>query len=119
VAVPGGPLTLGARSRGRRAVALLRYVRMEAASRPSLELLPDLPLEEPLDVPPPPREPPTIAPAVSAPAQAQAAIAPARDPEQTDLHFMDPELFLAPGEPGTVPSAPPAAAPVEQPAPLE
>src|SRR5206468_8294761 len=59
---PRGRLPICEPSRGRAAVALLRYVRMEAASRPSLELLPDLPLEEPLDVPPPPREPPTIAP---------------------------------------------------------
>ena len=64
-------------------------------------------------------EPPTVAPAVSAPAQAQEAIAPGRDPEQTDLHFMDPELFLAPDEQGTVPIAPPAAVPVEQSAVLE
>jgi len=92
---------------------------MEAAFRPSLELLPDLPIEEPLDVPRLPREPPTVAPAVSAPAQAQEAIAPGRDPEQTDLHFMDPELFLAPDEQGTVPIAPPAAVPVEQSAVLE
>jgi hypothetical protein len=85
---------------------------MEAASRPSLELLVDLPLEEPLDAPPPPREPPTLV------AAARVA-APAKDLEQTDLNFIDPELFRAPADPsGRVPLAPPAA-PLEQPAPLE
>ncbi len=91
---------------------------MEAASRPSLEFLPDLPLEEPLDATAPPREPPTLVPAARVPAPATAA--PVKDPEQTDLHFIDPELFLAPDDPsGAVPTAPPAAAPVEQPVPLE
>jgi hypothetical protein len=84
---------------------------MEVASRPSLELLVDLPLEEPLDATAPPREPPTLAAAPVA--------APAKDLEQTDLNFIDPELFLAPDElSGTAPIAPPAA-PLEQPAPLE
>src|ERR1700730_17726572 len=82
---------------------------MEAASRPSLELLPDLPLEEPLDATAPPREPPTLAPATP-------AAAPTKDLEQTDLHFIDPEMFLAPDDPSrAVPIAPPAAASVEQP----
>ncbi|HTD11113.1 MAG TPA: hypothetical protein VK676_03490 [Steroidobacteraceae bacterium] len=93
---------------------------MEAASRPSLELLPDLPLEEPLDAPASPREPPTLVPPARAPAPATAAAAPVKDLEQTDLHFIDPELFLAPDDPSmAVPIAPPAAAPVGQPAPLE
>jgi len=93
---------------------------MEAASRPSLELLPDLPLEEPLDASASPREPPTLAPVARVPAPATAAAAPVKDPAQTDLHFIDPELFLAPDDPsGAVPMAPPAAAPVEQPVPLE
>jgi len=92
---------------------------MKAASRPSLELLPDLPLEEPLDASASPREPPTLAPVARVPAPATAAAAPVKDPAQTDLHFIDPELFLAPDDPsGAVPMAPPAAAPVEQPAPL-
>jgi hypothetical protein len=93
---------------------------MEAASRPSLELLPDLPLEEPLDATASPREPPTLVPAARVPAPATAAAAPVKDPEQTDLHFIDPELFLAPDDPSrAVPMAPPAAAPVEQPGALE
>ena len=93
---------------------------MEAASRPSLELLPDLPLEEPLDATASPREPPTLAPVARVPAPATAAAAPVKDPVQTDTHFIDPELFLALDDPSrAVPIAPPGAAPVEQPAPLE
>jgi hypothetical protein len=78
---------------------------MEAAPRPSPELLVDLPLEEPLDTPAVPRgEPPTLVSAAQVP------------PEQTDLHFMDPELFLAPDDPsGARPMAPPVAPPLEQP----
>jgi hypothetical protein len=94
-------------------------VRMEAASRPSLKLLVDLPLEEPLDATAPPREPPTLVAAAGVAAPAPAAAAPAKDLEQTDLNFIDPELFLAPDDPsGTAWIAPPAE-PVEQPAPLE
>src|ERR1700730_536293 len=93
---------------------------MEPASRPSLELLADLPLEEPLDATAAPRDPPTLAPAPPLAAPAAAAAAPAQNPEQTDLDFIDVELFLAPDHPSlAVPIAPPAAAPVEQPAPLE
>jgi len=92
---------------------------MEAASRPSLELLVDLPLEEPLDATAPSREPPTLVAAAPVAAPATAAAAPAKDLEQTDLNFIDPELFLAPDDPsGTVPIAPPAA-PLERPASLE
>jgi hypothetical protein len=89
---------------------------MEAAPRPSPELLVDLPLEEPLDAPAAPRgEPPTLVSAAPVPAPASAARQP-KDPEQTDLHFMDPELFLAPDDPsGARPMAPPAAPPLEQP----
>ena len=89
---------------------------MEAAPRPSPELLEDLPLEEPLDTPAVPRgEPPTLVSAAQVPAPASAATQP-KDPEQTDLHFMDPELFLAPDDPsGARPMAPPAAPPLEQP----
>ena len=69
----------------------------------------DLPIEEPLDALAPPRkEPPTLAPAPPAAAPASAA-RPAKDPEQTDLHFMDPELFLPPDDPGALPIAPHAA----------
>jgi hypothetical protein len=79
---------------------------MEAASRPSLELLPDLPVEAPLDSPAPRKEPAAV------PAAAAAAPKPAapRDAEQTGLNFLDPEMFLAQGEP-------PAAAPQATPAP--
>src|SRR2546429_1021356 len=89
---------------------------MEAAPRPLPELLVDLPIEEPLNALAPPKgEPPTLAPAPPVPAPASAA-RPAKDPEQTDLHFMDPELFLPPDEPsGALPLAPQAAAPVEHP----
>src|SRR5207248_5291183 len=89
---------------------------MEAAPRPLPELLVDLPIEEPLNALAPPKgEPPTLAPAPPVPAPASAA-RPAKDPEQTDLHFMDPELLLPPDEPsGALPIAPQAAAPVEHP----
>jgi hypothetical protein len=88
---------------------------MEAASRPSLELLVDLPLEEPLDATVPPREPPTLVAAPRVAAPATAAATPAKDLEQTDLNFIDPEMLLAAADPsGTVPIAPPAA-PLEHP----
>jgi len=76
----------------------------------------DLPLEQPLDATAVPRgEPPTLASAAPVPALAPAATQP-KDPEQTDLHFMDPELFLAPDDPsGARPMAPPVAAPLAQP----
>ena len=72
---------------------------MDAAS-PSLELLPDLPLEEPLDLdlsPPP-------APAAAAPRSAGAAA----QADHAGLDFIDPEMFLAPGQesPIVAPSAP-------------
>jgi hypothetical protein len=82
---------------------------MEAASRPSLELLPDLPVEAPLDSSAPRKDRPAAAPAGAAAAAAPKPAAP-RDPEQTGLNFLDPEMFLAPGEP-------PAAAPEATPAP--
>src|SRR6266853_132470 len=111
-----GALPICEPSRGRAADSLLRCVRMEAAPRPSPELLVDLPLEEPRDATAVPRgEPPTLASAAPVPALASAATQP-KDPEQTDLHFMDPELFLAPDDPsGDRPVAPPAAAPLAQP----
>jgi hypothetical protein len=82
---------------------------MEAASRPPLELLPDLPVEEPLDVAAVPREPlPASSPDGAAPA------AGSRDPEQTGLNFVDPEMFLAAGQqPSAVPVAAAASAPVK------
>ena len=77
---------------------------MDVASRPSLELLPDLPVEEPLDGAAAAPQPPTLA-------AAGAAAAAPKDPEQTDLHFIDPELFMTPDQAAAVapPSAPPAA----------
>jgi hypothetical protein len=82
---------------------------MEAASRPSLELLPDLPVEAPLDSSAPRKDPPAAARAGAAAAAAPKPAA-TRDPEQTGLNFLDPEMFLAPGEP-------PPAAPEATPAP--
>jgi hypothetical protein len=73
---------------------------MEAASRPPLEPLPDLPIEAPLDT----------ARAASKPAAPSAATSPVagaaadKDTGQTGLNFVDPELFLAPGnEPANIP----------------
>src|SRR6266853_1811590 len=63
-----GALPICEPSRGRAAHSLLRCVRMEAAPRPSPELLVDLPLEEPLDAPAVPRaEPPTLVSAAPPP----------------------------------------------------
>jgi hypothetical protein len=82
---------------------------MEAASRPPLELLHDLPVEEPLDMPAAPPAPPPAAVArgaVPAPGAAPA------NTGQTGLNFLDPELFLAAGQtPTAVPVAAAAAAP--------
>jgi len=90
---------------------------MEAASRPPLELLPDLPVEEALD-PTAALVPPYVAPApsvgsASAPAQGSgpAPAAPpaasgsaSEDTGQTGLNFVDPELFLGAGQkPSAVP----------------
>jgi hypothetical protein len=90
---------------------------MEAASRPPLELLPDLPVEEPLDNAATPREPPVL-PAAAAGASAKASAPAARDPEQTGLNFVDPEMFLAPGQESsavqaTTVATPKAAEPLE------
>jgi hypothetical protein len=66
---------------------------MEAASRPPPEGLPDLPLEEPPD----PAKVRSASPAAGvAPGAAEAAKP--KDPEQTGLNFVDPEMFLAPGQ---------------------
>ena len=81
---------------------------MEAASRPPLEPLSDLPVEEPLDTTTPRKEPQA---AVSAPATAQPdspGLA-SKSPEQTGLNFVDPEMFLATGKYPTI-------VPVEEPA---
>ncbi|HEY1873780.1 MAG TPA: hypothetical protein VGG67_05190 [Steroidobacteraceae bacterium] len=67
---------------------------MEAASRPPLEALPDLPGEEPVD----PAKARAKAPAAPATAPATAEADKPKDPEQTGLNFVDPEMFLAPGQ---------------------
>jgi hypothetical protein len=73
---------------------------MEATSRPPLEALPDLTLEEPLH-PPKARAEASAAPA-GAPAGAEASKS--KDPEQTGLNFIDPEMFLGAGQtPSAVP----------------
>jgi hypothetical protein len=71
---------------------------MEAASRPPLEALPDLPVEEPLESAKPGAEP---VPGAGAAAAAPATAAKPKDPEQTGLNFIDPEMFLAPGQAST------------------
>src|SRR5579862_469780 len=68
--------------------------RMEAASRPPLELLPDLPVEEPFDS----AMAPARAPAGSHSSPPSGSAAAGRDPEQTGLNFVDPELFLGEGQ---------------------
>jgi hypothetical protein len=63
---------------------------MEAASRPPLELLPDLPVEEPLDSAQraaPPVAPPVL-PAAPAPGTES------KDPVQTSIQFLDPAALL-------------------------
>src|SRR5215472_6937613 len=64
---------------------------MEAASRPPLEALPDLPAEEPQD-------PAKARAGTSASPAAGAEEAKSKDPDPTDLNFIDPEIFLAAGE---------------------
>jgi hypothetical protein len=81
---------------------------MEAASRPPLELLSDLPLEEPVDAAAqrPPASPAPVAPAVSGGPTP-------KDPAQTGITFLDPAALVM--EPAAAPEAPPslaAAAPV-------
>jgi|GEM_PF-297050 len=71
---------------------------MEAASRPPLEALPDLPVEEPLQSAKSRSEPTAAARAAAA---SPTESAKPRDPEQTGLNFIDPEMFLAPGQAST------------------
>jgi hypothetical protein len=59
---------------------------MEAASRPTLELLTDLPVEEPLDIP--------VAPA--APAGAPKASTPGQSLDATGIEFINPETLFGP-----------------------
>jgi hypothetical protein len=76
---------------------------MEAASRPPLELLPDLPLEAPGVAP---GSPAVVAPP-AAPIAAPAAAIPAKDPSQTGITLLDPSALVLEGaEPEPVPVAP-------------
>jgi hypothetical protein len=68
---------------------------MEAASRPPLETLPDLPVEEPPESTKPRAEPAAAPGAMSA---APTDAARPKDPGQTGLNFIDPDMFLAPGQ---------------------
>ena len=76
---------------------------MEAASRSSLEPLPDLPVEEPLETaaagpqPSPAVVPPTLSAAPETPAGA-------KDATQTGITFLDPAMLVL--EPGAVAAAP-------------
>ena len=70
---------------------------MEAASRPPLEALPDLPVEEPLD-PAKAHARASAAPPAAAAAPAGTEAVKSKDLEQTDLNFVDPEIFLAAGQ---------------------
>src|SRR5262249_2438665 len=79
---------------------------MEAASRPPPEALPDLP-EEPLNA----AKVPGGAPAAPGAAPAATEAAMPKDPDQTGLNFVDPEMFLAPGQ---APSAVPVVNAAEQ-----
>src|SRR5262249_20785252 len=71
---------------------------MEAASRPPLEALPDLPVEEPLDSA---KLRADRGAARAPPAAAPTAAAEPEDPDPTDLNFVDPEMFLKPGQAAT------------------
>ena len=67
---------------------------MEAASRPPLEALPELPVEEPLD----PAKGRARAPAAAGVVPPAAEAAQPEDPDPTGLNFVDPQMFLAPGQ---------------------
>src|SRR5438105_2262094 len=85
---------------------------MEPAPRPPLELLAELPVEEPLDADVPPREPPAVAAGAPAAPTSAGAVEPSEDADEADLNFSDPELFLAPGDPaGAAPAVRLAEAP--------
>jgi hypothetical protein len=70
---------------------------MEVASRPPLEALHELPVEEPLESAKPRAEPAAAATSPGAPPEPGKP----KDPEQTGLNFVDPEMFLAPGQAST------------------
>jgi len=67
---------------------------MEAASRPPLEALPELRAEEPLDS----ARVRAAAPAAAGAAPATAEADKPEDSSPTGLNFVDPEMFLAPGQ---------------------
>ncbi|HEY4449182.1 MAG TPA: hypothetical protein VGN03_11320 [Steroidobacteraceae bacterium] len=71
---------------------------MEVASRPPLEALHELPVEESLDSAKPRAEP---AAASGTSPGAPTEPGKPKDPEQTGLNFVDPEMFLAPGQAST------------------
>ncbi|HEY2339875.1 MAG TPA: hypothetical protein VGH75_05040 [Steroidobacteraceae bacterium] len=71
---------------------------MEVASRPPLEALHELTVEEPLQSAKPRAE---AAAASAASASAPSEPGKPKDPEQTGLNFVDPEMFLAPGQAST------------------
>jgi len=71
---------------------------MEVASRPPLEALHELTVEEPLESAKPRAEP--AAASATSPAAPTEPGKP-KDPEQTGLNFVDPEMFLAPGQAST------------------
>src|SRR5205085_2556348 len=92
---------------------------MEPAPRPPLELLAELPVEEPLDAGVPPREPHAAAAGAPAAPTSAGALEPSEDADEADLNFSDPELFLAPGDPaGAAPAVSLAEAPKPPQAPL-
>ena len=67
---------------------------MEAAPRPPLEALPELPAEEPPDS----AKVRAAAPAAAGAAPASAEADKPEDSSPTGLNFIDPEMFLAPGQ---------------------
>ncbi|HTD13212.1 MAG TPA: hypothetical protein VK676_14195 [Steroidobacteraceae bacterium] len=83
---------------------------MEAASRPTLELLADLPVEEPLDTAGSPRAPASVAQASAAPANGQDSPTAGKSLESTGIEFINPETLFGP-------DAHLASAPPEPPAP--
>jgi hypothetical protein len=68
---------------------------MEAASRPPPETLPDLPVEAPLDSA---KARAAAGTASGGPSTAAAEAEKPKDPAQTSLNFVDPEMFLGAGQ---------------------
>jgi hypothetical protein len=71
---------------------------MEAASRPSPEPLPDLPVEEPPDAAASTKGTPAVRSAAAPAAAAETAVTAGKRSEETGLNFIDPEVFLAAGQ---------------------